>query len=266
MNTAAPIDITESFKFFGLEFGVKQKTVKEAYRRYVKEFHPDLFPRDSNEQKMAAEKLIKANEHFGCLNAFFEQAKTEPQNESPNNAKPKPKEEPKNQDDWMDWEQQRHEAWDNELIDWIARIQQAEIDKKRGRSRRDKTWLVYFVRAFVVISLLVLWNGYFSENKAIDSKTADRQARLARAEASGNPIDVQWVRHTIDVEDHGFTGVDGGGNWDKRAQEQPFKIVLMLLWTIVGIALLFCKQSIDLANKLLEKPGTRIMLASKEAI
>ena len=91
MNTAAPIDITESFNFFGLELGVKQKTVKEAYRRYVKEFHPDLFPRDSNEQKMAAEKLIKANEYFERLNIFFEEAKTEPQQESQAKAKAKPK-------------------------------------------------------------------------------------------------------------------------------------------------------------------------------
>jgi len=292
MNTAAPIDITESFKFFGLEFGVKQKTVKEAYKRYVKEFHPDLFPVDSSEQKMAAEKLIKANEHFKYLNLFFDYVKTqeelmarektaEPRAKEPEtNAKAKdpevefkapegntkPKEEPKSQDDWMDWEQQRHETWDSELTDWIARIEKIERDKKRGRTKRDKTWVVYFVRAFVAISLLVLWNGYFSENKAVDSKVGARQARLARAEATGNAVEVQWVKHTIDVEDHGFTGIDGGANWDKRAEEQPFKIVSMLFWTVVGVAILFSRQSIDLANKLLEKPGTRLMMASKEGV
>ncbi|MFX7772442.1 J domain-containing protein, partial [Acinetobacter baumannii] len=66
------IDISESFTFFGLEPGVKAKTIKEAYRRYVKEFHPDLFPKGSDEQQMAAEKLITANMHFNRLNQYFE--------------------------------------------------------------------------------------------------------------------------------------------------------------------------------------------------
>lgn len=34
---APTIDISQSFAFFGLEQGVKQKTYKEAFRRYVKE-------------------------------------------------------------------------------------------------------------------------------------------------------------------------------------------------------------------------------------
>jgi hypothetical protein len=266
MITQAPIEITESFKFFGLELGVKQKTVKEAYRRYVKEFHPDLFPRDSDEQKMAAEKLIKANEHFEHLNAFFEQAKSNPESESQPKPKAKPKEEPKNQDDWADWEQQRHEAWDIELRDWVAAIAKIENDKKRARSKRDKSWLVHFARAFVVLSLLVLWSGYFSENKAVDAKVAERRTRIAQAEATGNPIAVQWAKHTIDVEDHGFTGVDGGANWDKRTEEQPFKIIPMLFWTVVGLAIVFSRKARDLADKLLEKPGTRVMMANKEAV
>ena len=258
---APTIDISQSFAFFGLEQGVKQKTYKEAFRRYVKEFHPDLFPAGSDAQKMAQEKIVEANQHAERLKAYFEKVANSP----PEAKAAKPKEEPKNQDDWVDWEQQRHEAWDVELRDWIARKQKAELDKVRARRKKDKKWLVYSVRGFVAISLLVGWNGYFAENAQVEAKKVERQHQISAAQATGNQTDLQWVLHTIDVEDHGIGGFDDGAHWDKRFEEQPYKIFPMIFWTVVGLLALFSKRAIDYANKLLEKPGMAVMLRSKEA-
>lgn len=60
-------DIQEYYQIFGLQYGASLAEIKIAYRRLVKEHHPDRFPYDSVLQKQAEEKIKKINIAYEAL-------------------------------------------------------------------------------------------------------------------------------------------------------------------------------------------------------
>jgi COMPASS component SWD3 len=60
-------DIQEYYQIFGLQYGASIAEIKKAYRRLVKEYHPDRFPHDLLLQKDAEEKIKGINIAYDAL-------------------------------------------------------------------------------------------------------------------------------------------------------------------------------------------------------
>jgi COMPASS component SWD3 len=54
-------DIQEYYQIFGLQYGASIAEIEKAYRRLVKQCHPDLFPHDLLLRKEAEEKIKNIN-------------------------------------------------------------------------------------------------------------------------------------------------------------------------------------------------------------
>ncbi len=60
-------DIQEYYQIFSLQYGASIAEIKKAYRRLVKEYHPDRFPHDLLLQKEAEEKIKGINIAYDAL-------------------------------------------------------------------------------------------------------------------------------------------------------------------------------------------------------
>lgn len=245
-------DIAISFKYFGLDPSASLSAAKEAYRRYVKEFHPDLFPKDSPEQKMAAEKLIAANAHFEKLEKFFKEfPEGKPIDEG------EARQEPHNDSEWDAWEKQRKDAFEDELKEWKER--QAKIEKEKTASRESfrRGKLVRNVRVGLVLITIALWMGWFSElGKLNQEKGAeDERQRLSLQNPSQDsyidPITHQDVHQMWQQKLEKMRSENGFVNPDERLKEMPGKFIMLLLWSGGVGWLLFSKKGKAIADKYL---------------
>lgn len=154
VETADAIDV--SFRFFGLEPSTSLLAVREAFRRYAKEFHPDMFPLGSDAKKMAAEKMVAANQHHDKLKAFFAA-----------NPDGKPigegetRQEPHDESDWEAYDNERHSAFDDELKEWKERQATLEKGKQDQRGLTERKNLVERGKLVLGVIMLLLWLGWF---------------------------------------------------------------------------------------------------------
>lgn len=242
-------DITVSFKYFGLDPSASQAAAKEAYRRYVKEFHPDKFPKDSQEQKMAAEKLVAANHHYEKLQDFFtEFPDGKPVEEG------KARQEPHDDSEWDAWEKQRHNAFDDELKEWKERHEKIEREKATTRETSRRGKLVRNVRVGLAIITIAMWMGWFSELSTL-TKDAGNQAAPTSSQQPAyiDPITHQdvnqmWQEHVAQQR-----AKEGYVNPEEKLKEMPGKFILLLLWTAGAGWLLFSKKGKALADKYLSE-------------
>lgn len=246
-NTAD--EITVSFYYFGLESSSSLETVREAYRRYAKKFHPDLFPKDSPEQKMAQEKFIAANNHFEKLEKFFEERASRTEEDA---------RKAHDESDWEAWEKDRQHAFEDELKDWIDRQNSLEEQKVAGRESFRRRKLVRNCRVAVILITVSMWMGWFSENaKLHERKNAaeERHREITQNphpqpgffdQASGQDVDQMW-RNKVEKlrREQGFVKPDD------ELKEMPGKIILILLWTMGAGWLLFSSKGKALADKYL---------------
>ncbi len=175
VETADAIDL--SFKFFGLEPTVSLAAVKEAFRRYVKEFHPDTFPAGSDAQKLASEKLIAANSHYEKLKAYFEVY--------PNGKPREPGEaraEPQDESDWEAYDKQRHSAFDDELKEWKARQATLEKGKQEARGLTERTNFVGRGKMVLGAITVLLWLGWFSQLGKLEHRNDGLGAFMSASE------------------------------------------------------------------------------------
>ncbi|HEY9718732.1 MAG TPA: hypothetical protein V6C69_14765 [Trichormus sp.] len=240
MFTSTIDEIDISFRYFGLEPSVSLAAAKEAYRRYVKEFHPDKFPAGSDAQKMSAEKMIAANAHFEKLKKFFQ--------EFPNGkpeASGSTRQEPHNDSDWEAWEKQRHNAFENELKEWQAR--QAAIEKEKGGKREGfrRKKLVFYVRVGLVLATLAMWKGWASECSKLDQLIGQQeyQQQLLDSNYGNDPTHEAWIAHTSQYR------------VDPRQQEneQSGKMIQLLIWTGAAGWFLLSKKGKAMAENYLAK-------------
>ncbi len=61
------MDLESCYKIFGISAGASDIEVKQAYRNFVKIWHPDLFSNNSHLKHKAEEKLKKANRSYELL-------------------------------------------------------------------------------------------------------------------------------------------------------------------------------------------------------
>jgi len=254
-----PVDVVNeidlSFKYFGLEPTASLAAAKEAYRRYVKEFHPDKFPAGSDAQKMAAEKMIAANSHFEKLKKFFQ--------EYPN-GKPAgtgtASQEPHSDSDWEAWEKQRHNAFETELKEWQQRQTAIEKEKSTSRETLRRRKLLLYVRVGLVLATLAMWKGWGSADKTVDDTT---QRIIDQMEASRS-YDLQT--HGMSHSAYALSDDDINHQWDEKENEalqtlgiadkrsdQPGKCIPLMLWSGVAGWVLLSKKGKAMAENYLAK-------------
>lgn len=250
-----PVDtdtINVSFKFFGLEPSASLKAAKEAFRRYAKEFHPDKFPKDSDAQKLASEKMIAANSHYDNLKEFFEKYP---------DGKPAEEgqtfegyHEPQDDDDWESWEKQRHTAFDDELNEWIERQEKIQRDKAAHLEGFRRSKLVTYCRVGLIVITLAMWMGWFSElsklNKGVTKETAQQNYLSNQPHyidpVTGMDTTAAWRQHVNEkLASEGFVSPD------QKLKEMPGKFILLLLWSAGASWLLFSQKGKALVEKYL---------------
>ncbi len=247
VDTADAIEV--SFKYFGLLPTASLQATKEAYRRYVKEFHPDLFPKDSDEQKMAAEKLIAANAHFEKLEKFFkEYPDGKPVDEG------QERQEPHDDGDWEAWEKQRHTAFDDELKEWKERQEKIQREKAAHLEGFRRSKLVTYCRVGLVAITIFMWMGWLSElsklNKGAANESSQQQSMSQQPHyidpVTGIDTTEAWRRHVQDK-----LTAEGFVNPSEKLKEMPGKFILLLLWSAGAGWLLLSKKGKALVDKYL---------------
>lgn len=246
-------DIEISFSFFGLSSSASLAAVREAYRRYGKEFHPDIFPLNSPEQKMAAEKLIDANLHKEKLEKYFEE-RSNPETGSADGKS----QEPQDESDWEAWEKQRRHVFEDELAEWKAKQEQIEKEKSASLEKFRRGKLVRNCHVALILITAAMWMGWFSENaKLNDQKNADEEKRRVEANSyhppsyidpvSGLDVDKAWRQKVENLRNQqGFVAPE------EQLKEMPGKIILLLLFTAGAIWLLVSSKGKAIASKYLE--------------
>lgn len=248
-------DIAVSFKYFGLAPTASLAVAKEAYRRYVKEFHPDIFPKDSAEQKMAAEKLIAANRHFEKLEKFFEEYPDgKPIDEG------KIRQEPHDESDWEEWEKQRKDAFEDELKDWKERHSKIEREKASSREGFRRGKLVRNVRVGLVLITVAMWYGWFSEVSKLDEqKNAEAEKQQDQSQYPHQQPDYIDPVTGVNVNQLGREKIEklrreqGFVKPEEKQKEMPGKFILLLLWTAGAGWLLFSAKGKAIAGKYLSE-------------
>lgn len=230
--------IDVSFKYFGLEPTASLAAVKEAFRRYAKEFHPDKFPKDSDAQKMASEKMIAANSHFDDLKKFFEEYPDgKPAEEGQTSH------EPQNDDDWESWEKQRRNAFDEELNAWKARQAAMEQGKERDREFLRRKKLVMYCRWGTVLVIIFMWMGWFSANGRLNREIGRQQAtdNMLNQVTGNDELHQRWMR------DHAEYRPD----YQSKADQQPVNGLLLLLISAGAGWGLFSKKGREIVDNYL---------------
>ena len=245
-------DIEISFSFFGLSSSASLAASREAYRRYVKEFHPDIFPANSAEQKMAAEKLIEANRHKEKLEKHFE-LRSEDTSGSANDKL----QEPQDESDWEAWEKQRRDVFEDELAEWKVRQEQNEKAKSAAREEFRHGKLVRNCRIGLILITAAMWMGWFSENaKLTEQKNANEENRRIEQNSyhppsyidpvSGLDVDSVWRAKVDNLRaQQGFVAPE------EQLKEMPGKILLLIIWTAGAVWLLVSKRAGGLLDKFL---------------
>lgn len=225
-------DVEASFKYFALDSTASQVAAKEAYRRYVKEFHPDTFPSGSDQQKMAAEKMVQAVAHYEKLKKFFEQY---PEGKPLEGGEQR--QEPHDDSDWQAWESRRREQFDDELKQWKAKQEALEKEKATTRESFRRGKLVNYVQVGLIVITALLWMGWFSANEKLDRQAAGpdpyKDAELYDLQTHGTS---RGANALCDDEIHRYweakrqkyresKGVEG------KKGDQSTNGILLLLWT-----------------------------------
>jgi COMPASS component SWD3 len=65
-------EISSYLRLFGLSSGVSKQTLKEAYKRLAKQWHPDRFTNDPIKAKTAEEKIKEINIAYAVLKLYLE--------------------------------------------------------------------------------------------------------------------------------------------------------------------------------------------------
>lgn len=246
-------DIELSFAFFGLSSSASLAATREAYRRYVKEFHPDTFPLNSPEQRMAAEKLIAANLHKEKLEKYFEERSSAEAGEAKQSSQ-----EPQDEDDWEAWEKQRRHAFEDELAEWKARQEKIEKEKSASLEKFRRGKLVRNCRVALILATAAMWMGWFSENaKLNDQKNAAEEKQRVEQNSyhppayidpvSGLDVDRAWRQKVDNLRNQqGFVAPE------EQLKEMPGKIVMLLLFTAGAIWMLISSKGKAIATKYLE--------------
>jgi len=248
VNTAE--DISVSFKYFGLDPSASLATAKEAYKRYAKEFHPDLFPYGSDEQKLASEKLIAANAHFEKLEKFFEDY---PEGKPLGDGQTR--QEPQDVSDWEDWEKQRHDVFNDELQEWKKRHRKIEKEKVVSRESFRRGKLVRNCRVGLVLMTVVMWWGWSSQFSKLDSavkKNGQNNESQNQQPHYIDPVTGIDVNEASRQKIERLRSEQGFVNPEEKIKEMPGKIILLLIWTAAAGWLLFSVKGRAIAVNYLE--------------
>jgi WD40 repeat protein len=65
-------EISTNFRLFSLQPGASQQDLKVAYKRLVKQWHPDRFAHDPSKAKLAEEKIKEINLAYASLKVYLE--------------------------------------------------------------------------------------------------------------------------------------------------------------------------------------------------
>jgi len=228
-DTATFADIDSAFSYFGLETTASLVAVKEAFRRYAKQFHPDKFPAGSDEQAVATEKMIAANSYFDNLKAFFEEyPEGKPQEEGQS------RNEPEDDSDWEAWERKRYSAFDDELAAWKARQASHEGEKESSREGFRRKKLVRYCRYGLILLLAVMWIGWFSANGKLAKDARYQQNSDAWVESKTNNDDTHklWMSQHQQYRE----------NYQDKLDKQPINGLFLLLFSAGAGWVLLSKQ------------------------
>lgn len=238
--------IDQAFLYFGLEPTASLASVKEAFRRYAKEFHPDKFPQGSDAQNMATEKMIAANSYFDDLKKFFEEYPDgKPVEEGA------ARHEPQDDSDWEAWEAQRHTAFDDELSAWKARQSTIESEKEFTRESYRRKKLVRYCRMGLVLIIVLMWMGWFSANGRLNQKVGAQRATdqmldgLSGNDPGNNSIHQQWQRDHAQYRE----------NYQGKLDQQPLNGFVLLIFSAGAGWLLLSSKGKDIVSKYLENSG-----------
>ena len=168
-------DVEAAFRVLGLEPGAPADDVKAAYKFGLQAYHPDKYPEGSSSQKMATEKLIALKDANELLLKFHLECPTgEPPGgwKTASNKQKAAAEDGKagsaassdESVDWALWEKQQEGNFQSELGAWETREAARQTDVKAGHGRDQRQKLVTYGKVALVIIVLCLWSGKFSNN------------------------------------------------------------------------------------------------------
>ena len=174
-------EVEAAFRVLSLEPGAPAEDVKAAYKFGLQAYHPDKYPEGSSSQKMAAEKLIAVKDANELILKFFLLC---PTGAPPNGWKTKSNSNgafpggggatgPAGQGssagdgesvDWTAWGKQQEGNFQSELGEWEKREAARQTNVKEGFGREQRRKLVTYGKIALVIIVLCLWSGKFSNN------------------------------------------------------------------------------------------------------